>query len=322
MPLPMNEPAMTIAPDSGVESVLREGLARGDAMLSGIGPVLRHLVANDAQSLFADEIVARVRGMIADLAGQLLRELDGSDPIAALAPARADRLAAMLAASPPLLAHVHALALEAQLTERLQAQIALDPVLPPLLQALVSSSDETTSALAMKLLAAQSRFVQAQRRMNHPLAELPGDLLHGCLLALCAFAAEEGAVEAAARAEAAIRTRYDEAACRLGLAARLVMGMGGGAVAALSLTHAGPALFLTALAYAGGHDRDLAVFATGEDQAARFVLVLRSAGLKPQAVAEQFFVLHPDRSLPPGLDSIGVERASALLAVAGGLPVS
>jgi len=323
MHLQMNEPAMTIAPDSGVESVLREDLARGDAMLATLGPVLRHLVASDAQSVFGDEVIARVRGMVADLAGQLLRELDGNGSAteASFDPRRADRMAAMLIASPPLLAHVHALALEGLLAERLQAQVALDPVLPPLLQALVSSADATTSALAMKLLAAQSRFVQAQRRMSHPLTELPGDLLHGCLLALGAYAAEAGTADAA-MAERAIRARYDEAACRLGLAARLVMGMGAGAVAALSLTHAGPALFLTALALAGGHDRDLAVFATNEDQAARLVLVLRAAGLKPQAVAEQFLVLHPDRPLPQGLDSLGVDRASALLAVAGGLPVS
>lgn len=318
----MNEPATPMAPDDGGESLLRESLARGDAMLSTIGPVLRHLVASDARSVFADEIVARVRGMIADLVGQLLRELDGSDPVVAPSPARSERLSALLVASPPLLTHIHALALEGQLTERLQARVSLDPVLPPLLQALVSSSDETTSALAMKLLAAQSRFVQAQRRMSHPLIELPGDLLHGCLLALGAFAAEEGQTESAARAEAAIRARYDEAVCRLGLAARLVMGMGAGAVAALSVAHAGPALFVTALALFGDHDRDLAVFATSEDQAARLVIILRSAGLKPQAVAEQFLALHPDRPLPPGFDCLGVDRASALLAVSGGLPVN
>lgn len=318
MHLPMNEPAITIAPDNGVESVLREGLARGDARLASVAPVLRYLVASEATSVLADEIVARVRGMMADLAGQLLCELDGVD---VADPLRADRLAGMVAASPALLVHVHALALEGQLTERLQAQAALDPVLSPLVQALVVSADATTSSLAMKLLAAQSRFVQAQRRMSHPLTELPGDLLHGCLLALGAFAAEEGKVEAAAVAESAIRGRYDEAVCRLGLAARLVMGMGAGAVAALSLTHAGPALFLTALAMAGGHDRDLAVFATSEDQAARLVLVLRASGLKPQAVAEQFLLLHPDRPLPDGLDGLGVDRASALLALAGGMPV-
>lgn len=310
-----------------VEAVLRDDLVRSDAVLATVAPVLRHLVASDDQSVFAEDVIARVRGMVGDLSRQLLSALEGLDEDGRrrLPAERIDRLSAILAGSPALLGHVHALALEGQLGERLQARLALDPVLSPMLQALIASPDEATAALAMKVLAAQSRFVQAQRRMTLPLTELPGDLLHGCLLALGAMAEEEGEVEGggtgerAAAAESAIRAGYDEGATRLGLIARLVSGMGGGAVAALSVTHAGPAIFLTAMALASGQDRDRAVIATNESQLARLALALRAAGLKPQAVEEQFLALHPEVALPEGFERLGADRAAALLAVSGGL---
>ena len=307
----------------GVEEVLRDDLVRSDAVLATIAPVLRHLVASDDHSVFAEEVIARVRGMVGDLSRQLLAALEGLDEDGRrrLAAERIDRLSAILAGSPALLGHVHALALEGQLGERLQARLALDPVLSPMLQALIASPDEATAALAMKVLAAQSRFVQAQRRMTLPLTELPGDLLHGCLLALGAMAEEEGegSGERAAAAETAIRAGYDEGTTRLGLIARLVSGMGGGAVAALSVTHAGPAIFLTAMALASGQDRDRTVIATNESQLARLALALRAAGLKPQAVEEQFLALHPEVALPEGFERLGADRAAALLAVSGGL---
>jgi hypothetical protein len=70
-------------------------------------------------------------------------------------------------------------------------------VLSPLLQALVASSDETTAALAMKFLAAQARFGQAQRRMRLALAAFFGVLIDAVqvlamLLALAALLLSAG----------------------------------------------------------------------------------------------------------------------------------
>lgn len=316
---------MILEASDSVEALLREDLVRSESVLATIAPVLRHLVASDDQSVFADEVIARVRGIVADLSRQLLGALDGLDEEGRrrLPAERVDRLSVILAGSPVLLGHVHALALEWQLAERLESRLAVDPVLSPMLQALIASPDEATAALAMKVLAAQSRFVQTLRRMTHPLTELPGDLLHNCLLALGAMVEEDRENETegdrALAAEAAIRKAYDEGASRLGLIARLVTGMGGGAVAALSVTHAGPAIFLTALALASGQDRDRAVIATNESQLARLALALRAAGLKPQAVEEQFLAFHPEVALPDGFERLGADRAAALLAVSGGL---
>jgi hypothetical protein len=151
--------------------------------------------------------------------------------------------------------------------------------------------------------------------MHLPLTELPGDLLHAALLGLRSQAGEAEAAQLhAAEAERMIRTRYDESRSRLGLIARIVAGMGGAAGAALSVTHAGVAIFASALALASGQDRDMAVLATNEGQMARLALALRASGLKPEAVEEQFVSLHPDVALPDGFDQIGPDRAAALLA--------
>lgn len=301
------------------EVAMRRSLAQGDAVVSAIAPVLRHLLASDENAFFADDVLARVRGVTSDIARQLMDRLAAAGPDGEATDRDGellDALADALFGQPAFLGHVHALALEWQLTERMQAKLSLDPVLSPLLQALVASPDSTTAALAMKLLAAQARFVQAQRRMQLPLGELPGDLLHGALLAMHAAAGRTaGGDERSAAAAAAIRSEYDESRSRLGLIARLVTGMGGGARAALSLGHAGVAIFLSALAIGSGQDRDIAAISTGESQLARLALALLAAGAKPAAVAEELLTVHADFALPDGFEQIGAERAAAMLAL-------
>jgi hypothetical protein len=124
----------------------------------------------------------------------------------------------------------------------------------------------------------------------------------------------------AAAAETAIRGAYDESRSRLGLISRIVMDMGGGAVAALSVTHAGVAIFLSALAIGSGQDRDVVALSTNEAQAARLLLGLRASGLKPEAVEEQFLALHADIPPPEGHERLGADRAAALLAVSSSYP--
>lgn len=298
-----------------VEDVLRDDLAQGDALIGTLGPILRHLLANDDHSLFSDEIVARVRGMIEHISAQLLHaqaDAIGLEDRQSLIAERRDAFADSFFGHSALLGHCHALALEWQLTERLQARNDVDPVLSPLLQALIASNDADTGGLAMTTLAAQARFVQAQRRMELPLAELPGDLFHAALITLRAQASE-AEDQAAAAAEATLRAKFDEGNSRLGLLARLVTGMGNGAIAALAIEHAGVAIFLTALAIGSAQDRDLAVLSTNDRQLARLALALRAAGLKPQAVEEQFLYLHPETSLPDGFEELRADRAAALL---------
>ena len=322
----MTEAAASPETVESVESALREALAREDAAVGTIVPILRYLLTSNENSLFSDEIIARVRGMSEDVARQLLDRLAEAageterreHPAEAVA-----GLVEIIIANPAFLKHLHALAVEWQLTERLQTRLSLDPVVSPLLQALIASSDSAVAALAMNFLASQARSCQAQRRMKLPLTELPGDLLHGALLALRTHAGTEPEIdESAAAAETAIREAYDESRTRLGLISRLVMDMGSGAVAALSVGHAGVAIFLSALAVGSGQDRDTTALNTSEGQTARFALALLASGLKPEAVEEQFLAVHGDIAPPEEFRRIGGDHASALLAVSGSFPGS
>ncbi|MDB5724681.1 MAG: hypothetical protein JWQ16_1435 [Novosphingobium sp.] len=306
----------TVTPsDEPADAALRDALAQGDAMLQSLAPVMRHLLTGAQLAVFADEIIARVRGGVGDVARQLLDAVAeagtgerGNHDQAAL-----DALFAALADIPGFLGHVHALAVEWQLTERLQARLGLDPTLPPLLQALLTSDDAPTSALAMNLLAAQARFTQSQRRMQLPLNELPADLLHGALLAMRSLGKNE---PHAVAAETNVRAGYDESRTRIGLIARLVTTMQSGAVAALSLTHAGVAIFVTALGTASGQDRDVMVLSTADDRPVRLALALRAAGREPEAIEEQLLTLHAEISPQIDWRRVGAERAADLLAAA------
>lgn len=289
------------------EAALRRELARGDAMAETLAPLLRQLIAAEDDSLFGEDILAQVRGMLADLAQGLLADVPDDD-------AARERLIRALLDSPALLAHLHALAREWQLSQRLQARLALDPVVPPLVQALIASPHADTRETAMAYLAAQARWCQAQRKMKLTWRELPGDLLHTALISLGTTIGE-----AAARTDAAIRRSYDEATGRLGLAARLVAGLDdlepdGGARAALSIPHAGVSLFLTALALGSGTARESAVFSTHEAQVARLALGLQGAGLEPAQIREQVMALHGHATLPPGLDRADGTLAARILA--------
>ncbi|MBO0750334.1 MAG: hypothetical protein J2O44_07905 [Porphyrobacter sp.] len=311
----MTAATLTQPSSDSVESLLRDGLAQGDAMLSTTAPILRHLLVNEDQALFSDEVVARVRGMLTDLARQLLHAQAEAARIADHAAFLAEReqaLAEALAEESALLTHAHALTLEGGLALRLQTRCNVDPVLCPLLQELLASRDDVLAGLAMALLAAQARFIQHHRRMALPLGELPGDLLHSALLTLRANAG--GREDAAVAAERALRDGFDESHGRLALLTRLAMRMGSAAPRALDIDRAGLAIFATALAKASGQTRDLTVLAFSERQVARLALGLRAAGLEPAAVEEQLLYLHPEIALPEGFDQLSAERASALLA--------
>lgn len=312
----MIEAGTSPANASPVESALREELAMGDALLGTIEPILGHLLANHDHSLFSDEIVSRVRGMAADLAHQLLlahaRNAGQGDPHR-FADHHTSALASRLIGQGALISHCHALAVEAQLAGRFETRQGMDPVLSPLLQALVASDDAPVASLAMSVLTAQARFIQRQRRMELALADLPADLFHRATQVLVEFAGDT-ALEGAAATAATLRDSYDESASRPGLLERLVHEMGGGARAALSVGHAGVAIFLSALAAISKQPRDLVVISTNDQQAARLALALRAAGLKATEVEQQFAYFNPETPLPEDFGMLRIDRAETLLA--------
>lgn len=309
----MGEDTMDLAAGQAVEAILRSELARENRAAAAVVPVLRHLLSSEAQGLVTDAVLARVRGMVSDLAAQLLAAMAGRDPATRLSgapdPVALDVMANVLLADEALLALCHALANEGLLAERFQQRHGIDPVLTPLLQELIASDDPAVSALAMSTLAAQSRFMQSQRRMELALSELPAELFQS-LIALCL----NRAPDAAARAGLAqMQATYDEATGRLGLLARLVAAMRRGALAALALDHSGLGLFASALAAATGNPREACVLACHEGQGVRLALALRSAGFGFPAIERQFLLVEPTTRVPRAIAELSADCAGALM---------
>ena len=289
---------------------LWDQLARDQRDRAAIGPVLRHLVLGEKLDLFGEETVARTRGMIESLAIELLR-LHSENP----EPARFDALAAALADSPALLGHVHALALEGQLVVRLNDR-GVDPLLPPLVQQRISSPDPQIAGLAIALMAAQTRFVRRQQRMELVAVELSADLLHVALSALerVVGAAAPGDRDAApARAVAALRSGFDERRGRIGILAQLGLGLGDDFPVALDPHQAGFSLFASALSLITGQDRDQVVLAAASADSPRLPLLMAAAGVEPPMREAVVLMLHPDSSPPPAWFAIDPAEASELL---------
>ncbi len=317
----MIERRATTQADWPETEALREALSRGDRQIARVGPILEHLLSENDQSLFTDEIVARVRGMLRSLGQQLLRaqaEATGQRGQDSFASAHVDELVERFFGHRELVAHCHAITLEWQLAERLHDRHALDPVLSPMFRQLVGDENSDIASASMAALAAQTRFAQSQRRMELQAGELPAELFHQVLLLWRAFNTD-ASDDAITRAELRLRSGYDEGAGRRALLARVVAGLGPQAHGALSVDHAGAALFLTALAARSGQTREQATWSVSGQHVARLLLGLRAAGLKPAEAQAQALKIDPRSETFGGLDELGTREAAQWLSdMAGG----
>lgn len=310
----------------GIASAMRSELKRGDRVLGARGVVLRHIIGCEDRAMFSDAIVARVRGLANDIAAQLavkLADAAGEKDPDQWVEHLSEPLAGALIDEPLLLEHLHSVAMEWQLTESLERRAGMDPALSPLLQALISADDPNASSLAMDLLTGQAAFVRHMQRMTLPMTELPADVLFAVLNTLRGVVAGDLSFEQHARtAEHKIRTAYDESTTRIAVANRLVRALGAGAFAALSVSHAGVAVFLSALAATTGETRDDIASSTGESQLARLALSLRAAGLGDKEIEREFFAIHPDITLPDNFAALRGNDAQALLTGGASAPAS
>ena len=305
----------TTRADQPVDAGLRAELARGDLALSTLTPVLTHFLNTHDRALFSDAIIARVRGMLRSAAFRLLRveaEEIGANDVFTFAAARVDTLTEELARHAAFLGHCHALAIEWQLADRLRGRNGIDPVLSPLLQSLIAAEDVELADAAMGTLAAQARFIEQQKRMEMPLAELPDDQFANFMSAWRQHR-DDLSEDLADTVESRIRQMRAENEARLSLLDRTVAKLGARADAALSLSHAGAAVFLTALARNARQDRDIAVISTNDRQLVRFALSLRAAGLSAAEARAQLRCLHPDADLPATVEKVSAGEARALL---------
>lgn len=295
---------------------LRHALIRGDRSLAGVEPILSHLLTTPDHSLFNDEIVARIRGMIDDLAVQILwaqAEATGQSGREEFADRHRIALAAEFQGNSMLLSHCHTLAMEWQLTERLEAEAGLDPVLSPLIQEMLAHPEEDVASNAMAVLAAQARFAQAQRRMELPLRELPAEVAHEVLLCWRQYNGDRRS-DAMVRAESKMRSGFDERLSRLSQLARLVTAIGDEARGGLAITKAGAALFFTTLSIRSGQTRELTILSSNGKQTARLALGLRAAGLGAADVDEVLLQLHPSAAPHPAIAQMSVKDAQTMLA--------
>ncbi len=306
--VPMNRTKST-----SVEAILGDELARADRALLGVAPVISHLLDASGEALVNDAILARLRGMLAHLSRSLLGADRPTSERGSIELDTIDSLSEELARDPALLRHLYALAVEGLVTERLERTLSFDPVLSPLLQELIASDQPATAELAIKALTAQSRYLQSQGRMELELNELPADLFAN-VLELFEGAAPQIGVGEVSSAIAQVQRGYDEGASRIGLFARLVAGLRNGALAGLSLEHAGFPLFASCLANLSGQPRDLVVLSSHERQNARLVLSLRAAGLEGEEIERQLQILGPASPHADNIANMPSERAREMLA--------
>jgi hypothetical protein len=305
---------MAYSASEGRETV-QAALKRCDSSLSKSSSILGYLLSTREQSLFSDEIVARVRGMLTNIASQILRvqaEATGKKGADQFALDNSEALTLHLAEEPVLLSHCHSIALEWQFALRLEALYAVDPVLTPMMQDLIESENSSLASAAMALLASQARFSQLQRRMELPLAELPGDQFHACLAAWRSFNRNRQS-DALTRAESKLRDSYDEGAGRIALLDRVITALGAAAPNGLEVEKSGAALFITSLAAILREPREEIALCVNEEQIGRLMLSLRAAGMKSEACEAIALRIHPEAHLPAGLEAIGTREAAQML---------
>lgn len=296
----MTQPAHPGPETLAAEARLAPALAAARRQLAAVPTALSCMLGNLDPALVSDRIAAQVRAFAADLARQLAGDASpGAERVQA-------QFAAALLDAPAVVAHLHAVAVEAQLIETLAGRLGLDPVVSPLLQALAASAEPGVAGDAAALLAAQARFDQAHRRGELSSDALPGDVLRLAVL-----------LRDNALGEAAPTERPPASPSRLALLERAIRHLGNEAPAARDLERAGVALFASAVALGAGIDRDLALLTMTRGQRPRLALTLIAAGLAPAAVQRQLFALDPDAEPLPDLTGIAVSRAAALLDAGG-----
>ena len=309
----MGKVTMDRTQSASVDGFLREELARGNRARASVAPVFAHFLDSDGPSLFSDAIIASLRGQLDHLTRRLLSEAISEGGGEALQSAAHQALSNRLAGDVVIVDHLYSTALEGVIAKKLEQTCAIDPVLSPLLQELITSDKPAIAELAMSVLAAQSRFCLSHRRMELPLGELPFEVFARALEHGDAAVSESG-LPSKPKAFAELKRGYDEGTNRIGLLARLTSAMKGGAVAGLDLAHAGFALFASSCAALLSLDREQAVFACHEGQSVRLALMLKAAGLSDDASERQIALLGGVKPLPSGLEAMSQAQARDVLA--------
>lgn len=289
-------------------------LAASDNQRITLPEQLQHRITLGDPVLFGDEVVARTRGLLLHITEQVAGARPGASravphELDARSAEQRDAILQAVFADPALLSYAHASALEYAVTCRLAEEADLDPALSPLLQDLASRTDQAVSKLATAVIATQSRFLTDMRRMQMPLRQMPGELLHTALAIGRTYSDNALLADAI---DQAVQVSYDEGATRLGLLTILANLDNFPRQRGLRLEDAGVALFVLGLSSVPGMAYEDAVLLLTRQQMLRLALVLRGAGCSSRTVNHNLFLLH-EQVAAPAVAGMSRERALELL---------
>ncbi len=292
-----------------LEASLRADLAGDDRALSGVVPVLSHVLANPGEPMVSDDIVARMRGLMANVAQQLLASGDNAD---APSPDEITSLSVALVRNGSVVTHFYALAFEGVLSEQLAQSQGLDPVMSPLIRELIGSKDKPVAEMAMALMASQARFIESQKRSHISLFELPPELFDDVLASAKAWAKQQ--IRPLAKGlDAQLRAQYDEGATRVGLLSRLINLLGASGELVCEMETAGPAVFCSAIAGETRQPRELIVLSCQPQQSLRLALALKACGISSESIVRQFEFIGSEVALPAGFEEWDNDSAADVL---------
>lgn len=286
---------------------LRADLAGDDRALSGMVPVLSHVLTNRAEPMVSDDIIARMRGLIGNAAEQLLAFNEQHASAEDL-----DSLSAALASNGSIVTHYYALAFEGGLSEELAARNGLDPVISPLIRELMGSKDKSVAEIATKLMVSQARFIQGQKRLQSAIVELPPEVLDEVLNVAKGWAKRQ-IRPFSARLAADFKASYDEASTRFGLLTRLIAMLGASGQLVCEIETAGFAVFCSAVAGQTRQPRELLVLSCQSHQSLRLALALKACGISTESIIRQFEFIGSDVTFPDGFDTWDEQSAADVL---------
>jgi hypothetical protein len=292
---------------AGILDGLREELISDDRALASVVPVLSHVLAHPGEPLVSDEVVARMRGLVAGIAMAFPTSTNAES---------CDALASELAKNGNLVSHCYALGVEGAITQSLSENYGIEPSLPALVQELIGSKEAAIAELAMAFMASQARFSEGHNRGTAALYELPSELFDAAVTAwkLWASSNKISAVSVdLADAEAELRARYDEGSTRLGLLNRMLSAIGASSQVLAEIETAGLAIFASATAKEAGQPRELVILSCQTQQSLRLALALKASGRSSEAILHQFAFLGRNIVLPADFDEWDAKQATDIL---------
>lgn len=295
------------------DTVFRE-IARGADWLRSVDSIVYNMIANGRSNLFNDEIIAVTRGLLHSLAEQLnlANVNERPHPLHLRDTTETDATMSTLSQNADLVSFCHNLALEFICLRNLQEQLGLDPALPPIIQNSIGSDAGPLAPLAMKLVTAQSRFMQQLTQMRLSLYELPGELLHQIL---CDWrtVGECEAIASKAKVEASIRRNYNEADSRLALLDRLSSEITTHHPAQFSILHLGLSLFVSRIASETNQSRSQIVLLLDGTQHVRMLVTMIAAGMKQDDAQRNYATIFGDQAEAPFAGKLSSEQAIAMI---------